>query len=372
MAYERTHRPTVQSMLGKFKVPQASYRCGVCVEATRRSRPRRAELGLAGSGKITRCAERAIGLLAAESSFARAAKTFSVVTGLHDVNAKQVERIAKRLGEQVATASMAVTPPPPVDIMHMEIDGTGVPMRPEATAGRAGKAADGSASTREVKVMATWESAADAPSYDAGVEPVTGAAGEPSFAERYRRHAQRTGFDAAQRQVLISDGAPWIECLTLAHHPDTTCILDFFHVAEHLYDACIDHYGQEGPARRKFESLKGKLRNGQLMAVVNCLRQFSATQTVNYLLRNEARLDYPRFKAAGLPKSSARVESACKNVIGARFKRGGMRWSLDGLKPMLALRCEVCNDGLDAYYETLRKAQPQVSAMLGPPLAMAA
>ncbi len=143
-------------------------------------------------------------------------------------------------------------------------------------------------------------------------------------------------------------------------------------MCEHLYEACFEHYREEGPARRKFKVLKDQLLAGQLKAVVNCLRQFSATQTVNYLLNNEDRLDYPRFKAEGLPTSSARIESACKNVIGARFKKGGMRWSFNRVKPMLALRYGVKNDGLASYYEGLRKTKPQVTATLGPPLAMAA
>ena len=100
---------------------------------------------------------------------------------------------------------------------------------------------------------------------------------------------------------MISDGAPWIERLTLAHHPDTTCILDFYHVCEHIYEACYEHYRAEGPAKRKFKTLKGKLRTGQLTAVVNCLCQFSTPQTVNYLLKNEDRLDYPGSRRRGCP-----------------------------------------------------------------------
>ena len=78
--------------------------------------------------------------------------------------------------------------------------------------------------------MATWVNDDDTPCYDAGIEPVSSPCGEPSFTERYRRHTARTGFDQADRKAMISDGAPWIERLTLAHHPDTTCMLDIYHV----------------------------------------------------------------------------------------------------------------------------------------------
>ena len=49
-----------------------------------------------------------------------------------------------------------------------------------------------------------------------------------------------------------------------------------------------------------------------------------------------------------------------------------MRWSLNVLKPMLALRYGVKNDGLTSYYKGLHKAKPPVTATLGPPLAMVA
>ena len=70
--------------------------------------------------------------------------------------------------------------------MHMEIDRTRVPMRPEALAGRVDKATYGSAKTREVKMISTWKDTAAVPHYDAGVEPVTNLSGKPSFTERYR------------------------------------------------------------------------------------------------------------------------------------------------------------------------------------------
>ena len=92
---------------------------------------------------------------------------------------------------------MTITVPtqPVAAVLHMAIDGTGAAMWPEATVGRVGKAADGSAKTREAKVMATSVNDDDTPCYDAGIEPVSSPSGEPSFTERYRRLTARTGFD---------------------------------------------------------------------------------------------------------------------------------------------------------------------------------
>ena len=39
---------------------------------------------------------------------------------------------------------------------YLGMDGTGIPMRAEETAGRCGKQPDGTAKTREVKLVASW------------------------------------------------------------------------------------------------------------------------------------------------------------------------------------------------------------------------
>ena len=346
-------------------MPQASYVCRSCESSSQHVRPRRVELGLVGRSKITETAERWIGLLGAEMSFARASSVLKEVAGLKGIYAKQVERVSKRLGAKVEafqkTSEVVVSQP--VENMYMEIDGTGIPARPGATAGRAGKAEDGVARTREVKIMATWQNAKDTPQYDAGIEPVTSAMDEPTFTQRYLRHTSKTGFNQAKRQTLISDGAEWIKGLVVAHHPETTCILDIHHALQHIHTACEEHYGDERRTKSKFKELKHKLATGQLQSVIRCLYQFGSTSTINYLLKNADRLDYPAYKEAGLPTSSARIESACKNVIGSRFKKGGMRWSLAGIKPLLELRCLICSNRLDDYYDAVKRDRQSMLAV---------
>ncbi len=67
-------------------------------------------------------------------------------------------------------------------------------------------------------------------------------------------------------------------------------------------------------------------------------------------------MDYPRCRREGLPCASSRVESVCKNVVGARMKRGGMRWTVQGVNAILALRCSIKSGQLDGYYDRFRKA----------------
>ncbi len=56
-----------------------------------------------------------------------------------------------------------------------------------------------------------------------------------------------------------------------------------------------------------------------------------------YFTTNAARMDYPTFRAHGLPIGSGAVESAAKHVVQVRMKRSGMRWSRNGGEALLAL-----------------------------------
>src|SRR5260370_20855712 len=78
--------------------------------------------------------------------------------GRVEVSAKQVERAAEALGAEVAVdehqpveKSGEVAP-----TMYLGMDGTGVPMRTQEVADRAGKQADGSAKTREANLGPRW------------------------------------------------------------------------------------------------------------------------------------------------------------------------------------------------------------------------
>ncbi|MCY4657480.1 MAG: hypothetical protein OXC80_11785, partial [Gammaproteobacteria bacterium] len=65
---------------------------------------------------------------------------------------------------------------------------------------------------------------------------------------------------------------------------------------------------------------------------------------------------YPRCRREGLPCVLSRLESACKNVAGAPMKRGGMRWTVQGTKAILALRCSIKSGQLDGCFDRVRKA----------------
>jgi hypothetical protein len=163
------------------------------------------------------------------------------------VSPKQVERIAEALGEEIAAdekqdrEAIGSDPPPPT--LYLGIDGTGVPMRPAELAGRAGKQADGSAKTREVKLCTVWSAESrdrrnrpvrdpGSVSYTAAIESAATLDTDQTpakFTQRVLREADRRRFTEAKRQVVIGDGALWIWKIAQELFPKAIQIVDKFH-----------------------------------------------------------------------------------------------------------------------------------------------
>jgi hypothetical protein len=69
---------------------------------------------------------------------------------------------------------------------------------------------------------------------------------------------------------------------------------------------------------------------------------------------------YARFRDLGLFCGSGAVEGGCKNVIGARMKQSGMRWSLRGASAITELRCQDASGTWNQIWpkSATRQAQP--------------
>jgi hypothetical protein len=68
-----------------------------------------------------------------------------------------------------------------------------------------------------------------------------------------------------------------------------------------------------------------------------------ARTALAYLDKRLDQMNYADFKERGYPIGSGQIEGANKSVIGARMKRGGMRWSHDGINRMALLRSQQCS-----------------------------
>jgi len=94
---------------------------------------------------------------AALGNFVESSSLLRELAGV-EVGASQVERAAEALGAEIAADEHKGGEPAgdTAPTRYLGMDGTGVPMRNSKVADRAGKQPDGSAKTREAKVVTIW------------------------------------------------------------------------------------------------------------------------------------------------------------------------------------------------------------------------
>jgi hypothetical protein len=97
----------------------------------------------------------------------------------------------------------------------------------------------------------------------------------------------------------------------------------------------------------KIERLVKEFKN--LGAKTKKQRKMVETET-NYFIQNKHRMRYKKFKAMDLFVGSGVIEVACKNVVGIRLKRSGMKWCVKGANEIMALRCNILSQD---FYSTL-------------------
>ena len=369
-AHYAGRRPkTFTTLLGPLTLERAYYHCDACCTG---HCPRDQALGLQATS-LSPATTRLVGLTAAEVSFAKASELLAVLAGV-GVETRQVERCAEALGREVAADERAVTEqtaPAPAPTMYLGLDGTGVPVRPAEVEGRRGKQPDGSAKTREVKLVTLWTAEGrdkegrpirdpGSVSYNAAVESAASRNTDPqpaAFAKRVYREAQRRGFDTAAHQVVVGDdGAPWIWNLSAEQFPGAIEIVDIYHAKQHLCDVAKAIYGAGTDLAGQWaKDRHAELDDGRLPALVAALRSHAETtpearKCIHYVFGNRHRMRYPQFRARGLCVSSGVVEAGCKQ-IGARLKRAGMRWTVAGANAIIALRCCILSGRFEDFWE---------------------
>ena len=139
--------------LGELKLDRAYYHCAQCESGFC---PRDRDLGM-GQGSVAAAVARMTGMAAGQLSFAKSSEIVRELAGVR-LDAKRMERVAERLGGEVFDdeARGIDVESGEADTMCLGIDGTGIPMRASECAGGEGRQADGSAKTREVKLVAVW------------------------------------------------------------------------------------------------------------------------------------------------------------------------------------------------------------------------
>lgn len=367
------------SVLGPLRLERAYYHCDRCEAGFC---PRDRALGVEG-GSLSPGVLRMVGLVGSMVSFEEGHELLHELAGV-DVPTKHVERAAEALGRDIAEDEKQVVEPPAVNepvapTLYLGVDGTGVPVRKEELAGRAGKQPDGTAKTREVKLVTIWSAEGrddkgtpvrdtGSVSYSAAIESAAqkDADTAPSeFAARVEREATRRGFHRAERQAVLGDGAKWIWNLADEYFPDAVQIVDRFHAKHHLSDVAKSIYGAGSDLAKQWSQQRhGELDDSKIDTILEALRQHSpqddeARKCIDYIERNRERMQYQRFHADGLCTSTGVVEAGCKVVIATRCKRAGMHWTVGGADAIIALRCSKLSGRFESFWE--RRAQRRLA-----------
>jgi hypothetical protein len=372
---------TFQSALGKLELERAYYYCKACRAGFC---PRDHALGLQDSS-LSPAVTRMVGIAAAMVSFAEGSELMFELAGVR-VTAKQVERRAEALGAEIAHYERTVVAPeqPTAGTLYLGMDGTGVPMRRQELEGRSGKQPDGTAKTREVKLVSVWSAEgrdnkgvpvrdAGSVSYSAGIESAAtlDTDEQPSaFAQRAAREGRRRGFDQAPRRVVLGDGAPWIWKLADEQFPGAIQIVDLYHAKGHLWDVAKAIYGPGTDlAERWAKKRRDELDEGRIDKILAALRRHvarndEARKCEQYVSLNRKRMRYPQFRAQGLCVSSGVLEAGCKLTVGTRLKRAGMHWTVAGANAIIALRCCKLSGRFEDFWEWRSAAAHPTSSAL--------
>ena len=151
--------------------------------------------------------------------------------------------------------------------------------------------------------------------------------------------------------VICGDGAEWI-WNRAKMFPRRCEILDFWHAVEKAWEFARPRYGEESSQAVRFaHDLGVDLRAGRVDDVLARLarlrppaeHQKQLASLIKYYTDNRSRMRYDEYLRLGYGIGSGAVESAHKQVVHARMRQAGMRWSEAGARRLLALRVLLLN-----------------------------
>ncbi len=349
----------VRSLWGDFRIFRAYYthRHGGCGTA-----PSDGLLGLYGPS-YTPALAKILSKLAAQMPFESAAELLRDTTGTK-VNGRQFHRLAGEVADSVRAWTARLKPGAErVDTLYVSFDGTGVPMRKEYLAGRKGRAPDGQAKTRELRLGCVFtQTGVDAdgrPMRDsASTSYLSSLSCSKRFGREVRAEAVRRGMRSARQVVVVTDGALWCETAAAMNFPGRLHILDFFHAAEHVHDLAVAIFGDNHQAKEQSDAWRESLLRGQAAAIIQAAKSFqteprdakTVDREIAYLTHNLKRMCYDQYRKAGLFIGSGVIEAGCKTVVGQRAKMSGMHWGERGVLDVLAIRCALLSGRMDAFW----------------------
>ena len=200
-----------------------------------------------------------------------------------------------------------------------------------------------------------------------------------SFGWMVAAEAMRRGFYQAATRAVLGDGGNWISPLGQMHFDGWVQVLDFVRLMTHLYAAATAAYRRQPD--RAWELYQQWLRLAWCGRVKDLLTSMNhhgdrlgppptaagdddprriVTLTLGYLADNAGRMDYPTYRRAGLPVTSAAAESLIKQ-FNQRVKGADKFWVRGGAEAILQSRAAYLSD--DGRAEDFHARRPRGPAV---------
>jgi hypothetical protein len=182
------------------------------------------------------------------------------------------------------------------------------------------------------------------------------------FGKQMAREAKRRRFGEASAKAFLGDGLAWNWSIWKRHFPDFTPILDFIHVLSYLFVAAKAVHADAEDAWSQYQAWMRGAWQGEVGQVLEELRLWQSRQgqppqdaaeqdprkivarSIHYLENNQGRMKYPEYRQAGLPVTTAWMESLVKEV-NYRVKGTEMFWNHpEGGEAILQVRAAALSD----------------------------
>ncbi len=359
---------------GRMHVPVSRYRCPTCHHECR---PLLDQLGVE-PGRISGSLARMLVLLAVVAPYPLAARLAWLLLGVK-ISPMGIWRVAQRLGEAAARYSDdlsryhgdsrsadAPSPLAPTTVV-VGVDGCalGMQVRPQRRRRKAGEprlpplpvVEDGQ--FREVKtgvLLLPDERVESSPGRRSLVRRILVTClgdADAIYGHLWAQLRELGWWGPHTVVVIVGDGAEWI--WKRASMFSRRCeILDFWHALEHAWELARLHYGEGSKQADLWVHHIGEdLRAGKVLQVIARLERLRPKtpevrkclhSLIRYYRSNAARMRYDEYLRLGYGIGSGAVESAHKQLVHARLRQAGMRWSEVGARRLLALRLLLLND----------------------------
>jgi hypothetical protein len=169
--------------------------------------------------------------------------------------------------------------------------------------------------------------------------------------------------EQAKEKWSVTDAAAWILrqldlCLPMLDGK----LIDFYHLAKHVYEAAEACLGEQAGGQWALEWLRMVKQKGPkvlLKGIVelrkpvrSAAKRGALRQLEQYVRQHMESMDYPGALAAGRDIGSGPTEAICK-TLSLRIKGCGMKWNLRHAQDLMNLIAMYESDQAPAYWRAL-------------------